>query len=41
MRNKRMWNNKSGMKECKFTRNLKFLIARFSRKMDHAFLLNL
>ena len=30
---------KSGMKECNFNPNLKFLIVRFSSKMTHHFLL--
>ena len=33
-------NAKSGVKECKFTVNLKSLIARFSSEMAHNFLLN-
>ena len=41
MRKKRMQNTKCGMKECKFTQNLKSLVARFSSKMAHHFLLNL
>ena len=41
MRKKRIRNKKCGMKEYKFTLNLKSLIARFSSKMAHNFLLNL
>ena len=41
MRKKRIRNKNCGMKECKFTPNLKFLIARFLSKVAHHFLLNL
>ena len=41
MRKKKMSNKNCGMKEYKFTPDLKLLIVRFLSKMAHQFLLNL